>query len=66
VLKCRLHLEDGTELGEAVYAQMVYPGETIWAAGAKKFRMLALVPRSAIRDSRLSMRALAPRASRRA
>ena len=44
MFRYRLHLEDGTELGEAVYIQMVYPGEIIWAAGTQQFRIVALVP----------------------
>ena len=42
MFRYKLYLEDGTEIGEAVYAQYVKVGETIWAAGASKFRVLDL------------------------
>ncbi|HEY2371981.1 MAG TPA: hypothetical protein VGH82_05490 [Gaiellaceae bacterium] len=44
MFRYKLHLQDGTEVGEAVYAQHVYPGEIVWAAGAKKFRIVSVVP----------------------
>ena len=44
MFRYRLHLEDGTEIGEAAYTQTIKPGEIIWAAGAQQFRVVAVVP----------------------
>jgi hypothetical protein len=40
----RLHLEDGSETGQAEYAVMIQPGETIWTGDGRKLRVLDLVP----------------------
>ena len=40
----RLHLEDGSDVGEATYPQMVKPGEEIIASGNRHYRVLAVVP----------------------
>jgi hypothetical protein len=34
----RLYLEDGGEAGEAHYAVMIHPGETIWTGDGRKLR----------------------------
>lgn len=39
----RIYDEDGEELGEAVYAQQVKPGETIWLSGARQVRVTGVV-----------------------
>jgi hypothetical protein len=38
------HLADGSDAGEATYAQMIQPGEEIIAGGNRHFRVLAVVP----------------------
>jgi hypothetical protein len=40
----RLHLEDGSDIGEAAYAQMIYPGEEIIAGSNEQFRVVDGVP----------------------
>ena len=40
----RLFLEDGSEAGEAHYAVMIQPGETIHTGDGRKLRVLDLVP----------------------
>ena len=40
----RLHLEDGSDAGEATYAQMIKPGEEIIAGSNERFRVLDVVP----------------------
>jgi hypothetical protein len=40
----RLFLEDGSEVGEAHYAVMIQPGETIYTGDGRKLRVLDLVP----------------------
>ena len=40
----RLHLEDGSDAGEATYAQMIKPGEEIIAGSNVRFRVLDVVP----------------------
>lgn len=44
MFKYRLFLEDGSEVGEAAYGQLINAGETIWAAGTKQFQVLDVVP----------------------
>jgi hypothetical protein len=44
MLTYRLHLEDGSEAGEATYAQMIKPGEEIIAGSNERFRVVAVVP----------------------
>jgi hypothetical protein len=44
VFRYRLHSPDGDDLGEATYAQMIYPGEEIIADHNKRFRVLDVVP----------------------
>lgn len=40
----RLYLEDGSEAGEAHYAVMILPDETIWTGDGRKLRVLDVVP----------------------
>jgi hypothetical protein len=40
----RLHYEDGGDAGEAHYAVMIRPGETIWTGDGRKLRVLDAVP----------------------
>jgi hypothetical protein len=40
----RLHLEDGSDAGEATYAMMIKPGEEIIAGSNERFRVVAVVP----------------------
>ena len=40
----RLHLEDGSDAGEATYAQMIQPGEEIIADKNQHFRVIDVVP----------------------
>jgi hypothetical protein len=44
MVRYRLHSPDGDDLGEATYAQMIYPGEEIIADANQKFRVLDVVP----------------------
>ena len=44
IFKYRLHSPDGDELGEAVYAVMIKPGEEIHGNAAQRLRVLAAVP----------------------
>jgi hypothetical protein len=39
-----MHLEDGSDLGEATYAQMIHVGEEIHFNGGQRLRVLAVVP----------------------
>ena len=43
-VRYRLHSPEGDDLGEAVYAQMIYPGEEIIGGDAQRFRVLDVVP----------------------
>jgi hypothetical protein len=40
----RLHLEDGSDAGQATYRVMIKPGEEIIAGGNQRFRVLDVVP----------------------
>jgi hypothetical protein len=40
----RLYLEDGTEAGEAHYAVLIRPGETIWMGDGRKLRVVDVAP----------------------
>jgi hypothetical protein len=39
----KIHFEDGSEAGEAVYAVHIKPGDVIIAAGTQRVRVLDLV-----------------------
>jgi hypothetical protein len=39
-----LHLEDGSDAGEATYAQMIKLGEEIHLGAGQRFRVLDVVP----------------------
>lgn len=40
----RLHLQDGSDVGQATYPQQIKPGELLFFGGGRKFRVLAVVP----------------------
>jgi hypothetical protein len=40
----RLHLADGSDVCDATYTVMIYPGEEIIAGDDERFHVLALVP----------------------
>jgi hypothetical protein len=40
----RLHLEDGSDAGEATYSVMIQPGEEILVGNGRRFRVLDVVP----------------------
>ena len=40
----RLYLEDGNEAGEAQYAVLIQPVETIWTGDGRKLRVVDVVP----------------------
>jgi hypothetical protein len=42
--RTRLHLEDGSDAGQATYAVLVKPGEEILVGNGRRFRILAVVP----------------------
>ena len=44
MFRYRLHLEDGSDAGEATYAQMIKPGEEIIAGNNLRFRVVDFVP----------------------
>jgi hypothetical protein len=43
-MSCRLHLEDGSDVGEAVYAQMIQPGDEVHVGAGQRFRVIDVVP----------------------
>jgi hypothetical protein len=40
----RLHLEDGTDVGEAAYPQQIKVGDDLFFGGGRRFRVVDLVP----------------------
>jgi hypothetical protein len=44
MFRYRLHLEDGSDAGEATYAQMIKPGEEILLGAGRRVRVLDVVP----------------------
>ena len=44
MFRYRLHLEDGSDAGEATYAQMIRLGDEIHLAGGQRFRVVDVVP----------------------
>ena len=40
----RLHLEDGSDVGQVTYAVLVKPGEEILVGNGRRFRVLDVVP----------------------
>ena len=40
---CRLHLEDGSDVGEASYTSMVKVGEELFFGGGRRFRVVDIV-----------------------
>jgi len=40
----RLHLADGSDIGEATYAVLIRPGEEILVGNGRRFRVLNVVP----------------------
>jgi hypothetical protein len=43
MFRYRVHLEDGSDAGEATYAQMIHPGDEIHLGGGKRFCVLDVV-----------------------
>jgi hypothetical protein len=39
-----LHLDDGSDVGEATYAQMIQPGDEIHLGAGQGYRVVDLVP----------------------
>ena len=50
-LPLRLYAADGRDAGEAHYAVLIQPGETIHASDGRKLRVLEVVPTRTIRTS---------------
>jgi hypothetical protein len=44
VFTYRLHLEDGTDAGQATYPVMIQAGEEIIAGGNQRYRVVDVVP----------------------
>jgi hypothetical protein len=44
MFRYRLHLEDGTDAGEATYAQMIRLGDEIHLGAGQRFRVMDVVP----------------------
>jgi hypothetical protein len=44
VFTYRLHLEDGTDAGQATYPVMIRAGEEIIAGGNRRYRVVDVVP----------------------
>lgn len=44
MFRYRVHLEDGSDAGDAVYAQMIHLGDEIHLAGGQRFRVVDVVP----------------------
>jgi hypothetical protein len=44
MFRYRLHLEDGSDAGEATYAQMIHPGDEIHLGAGHRFHVLDVVP----------------------
>ena len=44
MFRYRLHLEDGSDAGEATYAVLVKPGEEILVGNGRRFRVVDVVP----------------------
>ena len=40
MFRYRLHLEDGSDAGEATYAQMIQPDDEIHLAAGQRFRVI--------------------------
>jgi hypothetical protein len=52
VFTYRLHLKDGSDVGEGSYPSMVKVGEELFFGGGRKFRVLDVVPFEEEDDSR--------------
>jgi hypothetical protein len=44
MFRYRVHLEDGSDAGEAAYAQMIHLGDEIHLEAGQRFRVLDVVP----------------------
>jgi hypothetical protein len=44
MFRYRIHLEDGSDAGEATYAQMAHPGDEIHFGAGQRFRVIDVVP----------------------
>jgi hypothetical protein len=52
VFRYRLHLADGSDVGEATYPDSVKIGEELFFGGGRRFRVLVVVPFEEERESR--------------
>jgi hypothetical protein len=43
MFRYRVHFKDGSDAGEATYAQMIRPGDEIHLVGGQRFRVIDLV-----------------------
>jgi hypothetical protein len=43
MFRYRVHLEDGSDVGEATYAQMIHLGDEIHLAAGQRFRVVDVV-----------------------
>ena len=43
MFKYRVHLQDGSDAGEATYAQMIHVGDEIHVGAGQRFRVLDIV-----------------------
>jgi hypothetical protein len=44
MFRYRVHLEDGSDAGEATYAQMIHLGDEIHLGAGQRFRVLDVAP----------------------
>ena len=44
MFRYRVHLEDGSDAGEATYAQMIHTGDEIHRGAGQRFRVVDFVP----------------------
>jgi hypothetical protein len=44
MFRYRLHLADGSDAGEATYAQMIHLGDEIHLVAGQRFRVIDVVP----------------------
>jgi hypothetical protein len=44
MFRYRLHLEVGSDVGEATYAVLIRPGEEILVGNGRRFRVVEVVP----------------------
>ena len=59
MFRYRVYDTEGEELGEAAYAQRIFPGETVWLSGARMVQVVSVVdtPDSDLYEGLLSVEA---------